>query len=82
MLPYLYTDLVDLFRSVLKLIIKDEAVENFWSDNQLTKIDFQSGNVFTKNRDVTTEFSTESVLSDLKEKDLVKDSNIQNFMIM
>ena len=82
MLPYLYTDLVDLFRSVLKLIIKDEAVENFWSDNQLTKIDFQSGNVFMKNRDVTTEFSTESVLSDLKEKDLVKDSNIQNFMIM
>ena len=82
MLPYLYTDLVDLFRSVLKLIIKDEAVENFWSDNQLTKIDFQSGNVFTKNRDVTTEFSTESVHSDLKEKDLVKDSNIQNFMIM
>ena len=82
MLPYLYTDLVDLFRSVLKLIIKDEAVENFWSDNQLTKIDFQSGNVFTKNRDVITWFSTESVLSDLKEKDLVKDSNIQNFMIM
>ena len=57
-------------------------MENFWSDNQLTKIDFQSGNVFMKNRDVTTEFSTESVLSDLKEKDLVKDSNIQNFMIM
>ena len=82
MLPYLYTNLVDLFRSVLKLIIKDEAVENFWSDNQLTKIDFQSGNVFTKNRDVITGFSTESVLSDLKEKDLVKDSNIQNFMIM
>ena len=82
MLPYLYTDLVHLFRSVLKLIIKDEAVENFWSDNQLTKIDFQSGNVFTKNRDVITWFSTESVLSDLKEKDLVKDSNIQNFMIM
>ena len=82
MLPYLYTDLVDLFRSVLKLITKDVVVENFWSDNQLTKIDFQSGNVFTKNRDVTTGFSIESVLSDLKEKDLVKDSNIQNFMIM
>ena len=76
MLPYLYTDLVDLFRSVLKLIIKDEVVENFWSDNQLTKIDFQSGNVFKKNRDVTISFSTESVLSDLKKKDLVKDSNI------
>ena len=28
MLPYLYTDLVDLFRSVLKLIIKDEVLEN------------------------------------------------------
>ena len=82
MLPYLYTDLVDLFRSVLKLITKDVVVENFWSDNQLTKIDFQSGNVFKKNRDVATGFSTESVFSDLKKKDLVKDSNIQNFMIM
>ena len=82
MLPYLYTDLVDLFRSVLKLMIKDEVVENFWSDNQLTKIDFQSGNVFKKDRDVTIEFSTESVLSDLKKKELVKDSNTQNLMIM
>ena len=82
MLPYLYTDLVDLFRSVLKLMIKDEVVENFWSDNQLTKIDFQSGNVFKKDRDVTIEFSTESVLSDLKKKELVKDSNIQNLIIM
>ena len=79
MLPYLYTDLVDLFRSVLKLITKDEAVENCQSGNQLTKIDFESGNVLKKNRDVTIGFSTESVLSDLKKKDLVKDSNIQNF---
>ena len=76
MLPYLSTDLVDLFRSVLKRIIKDEVVENFWSDNQLTKIDFQSGIVFKKNSDVTIGFSTESVLSDLKKKDLVKDSNM------
>ena len=82
MLPYLYTDLVGLFRSVLKPIIKDEVVENFWSDNRLAKIDFQNGNVFKKNRDVTIGFSTESVLSDLKKTDLVKDSNIQNFMIM
>ena len=66
MLPYLYTDLVDLFRSVLKLITKDEAVENCQSGNQLTKIDFESGNVLKKNRDVTVGFSTESVLSDLK----------------
>ena len=79
MLPYLYTGLVDLFRSELKLIIKDKVVENCRSGNQLTKIDFERGNVFKKNRDVTIGFSTESVLSDLKKKDLVKDSNIQNF---
>ena len=79
MLPYLYTDLVDLFKSVLKLIIKDEIVENCWSGNQFTKIDFERGNIFKKNRDVTIGFSTESALSDLKKKDLVKDSNIQNF---
>ena len=79
MLPFLYTDFVDLFRSVLKLIIKDEVVENCRSGNQLTKIDFERGNVFKKNRDVTIGFSTESVLSDLKKKDLVKDSNIQKF---
>ena len=66
MLPYLYTNLVDLFRSVLKLITKDELVENCQSGNQLTKIDFESGNVLKKNRDVTIGFSTESVLSDLK----------------
>ena len=28
MQPYFYTDFVDLFRSVLKLIIKDEVVQN------------------------------------------------------
>ena len=52
MLSYLYTDLVDLFRLVLKLIIKDEVVENCRSGNQLTKIDFESGNVFKKNREL------------------------------
>ena len=54
-------------------------MENCQSGNQLTKIDFASGNVFKKNRDVAIGFSTESVLSNLKKKDLVKDSNIQNF---
>ena len=54
-------------------------MENCRSGNQLTKIDFASGNVFKKNRDVAIGFSTESVLSNLKKKDLVKDSNIQNF---
>ena len=79
MLPYLYTNLVDLFKSVLKLIIKDEVVENCWSDNQLTNIDFERGNIFKKNRDVTIGFSTKSVFSDLKKKAIVNDSNIQNF---
>ena len=78
MLPYLYTGLVDLFRSELKLIIKDKVVENCRSGNQLTKIDFESGNVFKKNRDITIEFSTEFILSNQKKKDPVKD-NIQNF---
>ena len=79
MLPYLYTDIVELFRSVLKLIIKDEVVENCCSGNQLTKIDFESANIFKKSKDVTIGFSTEYVLSDLKKKDLVKHSDIQNF---
>ena len=78
MLSFLYTDLVDLFRLVLKLIIKDEVVENRRSGNQLTKIDFESGNVFKKNRDVTIRFSTESDLSNLKKKDQMKDRNMQN----
>ena len=79
MLPYLYTDIVELFRLVLKLIIKDEVVENCCSGNQLTKIDFESANIFKKSKDVTIGFSTEYVLSDLKKKDLVKHSDIQNF---
>ena len=79
MLPYLYKDIVELFRSVLKLIIKDEVAENCRSGNQLTKIDFESANIFKKSKDVTIGFSTEYVLSDLKKKDLVKHSDIQNF---
>ena len=78
-LPYLYTDLVDLFRSMLKLIIKDKVVENCRSGNGLTKMDFESGSVFKRNRDVTIGFSTESFLSHLKKNDLVKDSNTQYF---
>ena len=34
---------------------------------------------FSRKIDVTIGFSAESVLSNLKKKDLVKDSNIQNF---
>ena len=49
------------------------------SGNQLTKIDFESANIFKKSKDVTIGFSTEYVLSDLKKEDLVKHSDIQNF---
>ena len=79
MLPYLYTDIVELFRSVLKLIIKDEVVENCRSGNQLTKIDFESANMFKESKGVTIGFSTEYVLSDLKKTDQVKHSDIKNF---
>ena len=70
MLPYLSENLVNLFRSVLKLIIKDEVLKNCRSSSQLTKVDFEIANIIKKNRDITIGFSTESVLSNLEKKDI------------
>ena len=70
MLPYLSTNPVNLFRSVLKLIIKDEFLKNCRSSSQLTKVDFEIANIIKKNRDIAIGFSTESVLSNMEKKDI------------
>ena len=45
----------------------------------MTKIDFEKSENFKKNKDCHLGFSTESILRDLKKKDLVNDKGFQNF---
>ena len=79
MLPYLHTDLVNMFKSVLKLVIKGEFIDGCTSSSMLTKIDFEKDANFKRNKDCYLGFSTQLILSDLKKRDMVNGKSIRNF---
>ena len=79
MVPYMHGDLVNLFKSVLKVVIKEETINGCKSSNMLTKIDFEKDTNFKKNKDYNIGFATEQILNELKKKDLVKNADLKEF---
>ena len=80
-MPYLHGDLVNLYKGVLKLVIKDEVIDKCTSSHMLTKIDFSKDANFKANQDCHLGISTVSILSGLKRKDAVKAGAIKEFYV-
>ena len=77
--PYLHGDLVKLFKSVLKLVIKDDVIDKCATSCMLTKIDFKKKANFKDNQESHLGFATESILSELMRKDVLKADDIKKF---
>ena len=80
MIPYFYHDLVSMFRSVLQLVVKEDVLQKCASGQDLLKIDLDNKETFKKKKEFHLGFSTESLLKDLKRKDMVKSSEVSNFL--
>ena len=79
MVPYMHGDLVRLFKSVLKVIIKDDVITACKSSSMLLKVDMEKKANLKSNKECTIGFTTEGLLSDLVKKDLIDNSTVQEF---
>ena len=72
----MYQDPVQLPHNVLQIMVKQEIIDKCTSGQSLSKIDLDSDEVFKK--DFYLGFAAESEIKDLKKKDSVKNTEIQN----
>ena len=78
MIPYLLEDLEKLYCSVLKVVVKEEVVANK-SAGELTKIDLKDSKIFKKRKHFHIGFAAETILRDLKNRDLIKQEQRDDF---
>ncbi len=64
-IPYLYGDLTKMYRSILKIIIKDGVV-NETNGYQLPKLDKEEN--LKKGKNFTIGFATEGIIKDIEKK--------------
>ena len=69
MVPYIYQDLLKLLRKLMQLIVKPVILANCSSAIDLDK------NVIMKPKDMNTCFSTRNIITELKRKDVITDTN-------
>ena len=81
MLPFLYTDLSQLLRSVLTLVVKEDVLQACSSGLQLSKSDLDKQIMFKKKRCFHLGFATESNLAELRKKDVVNESTNGEFLL-
>ena len=78
MIPYLYNDLLSLFASILKIIIKDEVVAKK-TGAELAKLDFTDSAIYKKTTEFHVGFAAESIIKGLKKKDLFSKRDRESF---
>ena len=76
MIPYLYGDLTKMYRSILKIIIKDDVV-NETNGYQLPKLDKEEN--VKKGKDFNIGFATEGIIKDIEKKDIVTKEQMKSF---
>ena len=77
MIPYMYADIVNLVRSVLQIVVKQDIIDGYASGQDLRTIDLDKEEVFKKKKHFHLGFAAEDKLKKLE--DLVKISDVSNF---
>ena len=79
MVPYMYQDLLKLFRKLMQLIVKPDIVAHFSSAIDLKCIDFGDKNVIMKPKDMNIGFGTRNIITELRRKDVITNTQTANF---
>ena len=81
MVPYLYQDLIQLVRSLLGIVVKNDVLEKCTTVQQLIKINLGDKDTFkTKREELNLGFATESIIKQLVKKDSVQKNAVRNFV--
>ena len=80
MIPYTYSDIVKLIRSLMQVVVKHGIIDGCMFDQDLQKIDLDKENVYKKRKEFNLGFAAENKLKALQIRDLVKKEAITNFL--
>ena len=80
MIPFLYSDLLKLFKSVLCLVLKPDVVNPCSSLTTLKKIDLTDKSNFCKAKDIKPGFGAKKCVDDLKNSDLVTNQGLKAYL--
>ena len=80
MIPYMYSDVVNLIRSLMQIVVKHHIIDGCMSGQNLWKINLEKENVYKKKKEFNLGFAAENKLQALQRKDLVKKEAVTNFL--
>ena len=75
MVPYMYQNLFKLLRKLIQLIVKPDIVANCSSAINLKSIDLDDENMIMTPKDMNTGFGMQSIITELKRKDVIINTN-------
>ena len=79
MVPYMYQDLLKLLRKLMQSIVKAGIVVNCSLAIDLKCIDLDDKNVIMKPKDMNIGFGTRNIITELKRKDVITNTQTANF---
>ena len=79
MVPYVYQDLLKLLRKLMQLIVKPDITANLSSAIDLKCLDLDDTNVILKPKGMNIGFSTRTIITELKRKDVTTNTQAANF---
>ena len=79
MVSYMNQDLLKLLRKLMQLIVKPDIAANCSSAIDLTCIDLDDKNVIMKPKDMNIGFGTRNIITELKRKDVITNTQTANF---
>ena len=79
MVPCMYQDLLKFLRKLVQLIVKPDIVANCSSVIDLECLDLDDKNLIMKPKDMNIGFGTRNIITDLKRKDAIRNTQTANF---
>ena len=81
MIPYMYYDLKRLFKSLLKLIVKPDALEKCKNAKDLINLDLEDESILLTVKNVSVGFGVEELLKEMENKDITSVKSRNNFRL-
>ncbi|XP_047140612.1 uncharacterized protein LOC124815840 [Hydra vulgaris] len=79
MIPFMYSDLEKLLRTILSLFVKQNVIDNSCISVQLKEVDFHKKDNLLKGNQIKLGFAAETRLAALRKKDIITIADIQSF---
>ena len=80
MVPYLYTDIIELIKKLMYLIVKPDILDKCETLTDYKDVDLSHKDSMLKAKHINIGFGAKALITDLKQKDIINNSAIAKFL--